>query len=286
MDFLSKLFKGFGGMAQGAGKAVGGFFNPSGVASSLGQGVGQNLLSSFMQSKSQGGGGKPPNLPMMGGARPAQRYGASTPIPSGIGATGVSVSPAQKQGGFGKSLMDLFGSSGGKIGAGVLSNFAGQAFAPKVNMPDINSLSSVQNLRGFSGANMPKGVEDAINRSVDLEHEQQNRQLRDVYKNARPGTDYLTDSAYQRDLANLQSKQVLNRADAQANSLLQFNQQELGHLQEVAQLDVYSIMAKLGMDAQEAEQFKQSFSNVGSMFMQSGLGLNQFDLSGLLGRKS
>ena len=280
MNWFQNLWKGLGGVAKGAGKAVGSVFNPVGAASSFGQNLGQNVLSSFMQPKQQAqSAGKSTfqNIPGMMGALPNPRMGAMQPPPSGISTGDMTATPAKKQG-YGKSIMDFFGSPGGKIGAGMLSNFAGQAFAPKVNVPDIGSLQSVQNLRGFDNSSLPQGVSDSINRTVDIEHEQQLRRLRDVYKNARPGTDYTTDSAYQRDMANLERQQTLNRSDAQSNALLQFNQQELQHLSEVAQQDIYSIMIKLGMDAQEAEQFKQSFSNIGSMFMQSGLGLNQFSL--------
>ena len=288
MNWFSNLWKGLGSVAQGAGKAVSGAFNPLGAISGLGSNIGQNIFSAFMPKQSQGkspSGGV--NLPIMG-ARSAQQMGPAM-IPSGISTGDIGAAPAKspgKKGGVADwfSPENLFkGGNPGQAMLGLGANLAGQAFSPKVNMPDMGSLESVQNLRNFQGATLPRNVEDSINRSVDIQHEQEMRRLRDVYKNARPGTDYLTDSAYQRDLANLQRQQTLNRADAQANALGQFNQQEMQHLSEVAQMDIYSIMVKLGMDAQEAEQFKQTFSNIGTPLLQSGLGLDQFNLGSLLG---
>ena len=285
-NWFSNLWRGLGSAVGGAGntigQAVGGFFNPGGAASNVGQNVGKGILDMFSGAKSPSM--QPAYGASRGGASLAQSFQNMLPMAGNAGRMGpdgggLGANPAQKTGGLGKSIMDLFSGNGGQIAAGLAIPALGQAFAPKVNTPDIGSLQSVQNLRNYKNSSLPPGVEDSINRSTAINEEQQMRQLRDVYKNARPGTDYTTDSAYQRDLANLQRNQTLNRADAQANALLQFNQQELSHLSELAQTDIYNIMIKLGMDAQEAEQFKQTYSNVGSMFLQSGLGLNNFKVS-------
>lgn len=282
-NWFSNLWKGLSGAAKGAGASIGGAAQsaakaaPQGLAS-LGASIGNMgkypAQMGFSQASTRGPAAMPNPASFLKGLS-----GQAMLNPAMRGASDVSANPATKTGGIGKSILDMFGSDTGKIGAGLVSNLAGQAFAPKVNAPDISSLESVQNFRNYDNASLPSGVEDSINRSVDVQHQDEMKRLQDVYKNARPGTDYSTDSAYQRDLANLERRQTLNRADAQSNALLQFNQQELGHLQELAQTDIYNIMIKLGMDAQEAEQFKQSFSNVGSMFLQSGLGLNNFKVA-------
>jgi len=282
MNFLNNIFRGVGGAVSNVGKAAKGFFNQVNPVN-IGQNLAQGAFNAFQPKSAYAAQGKGSfSIPQASSYIPSLIGSQGPKSAPGFGSAGVETTPAQKSGGFGKSLLDtIFGEDAnkGQIGAGILSNFAGQAFAPKVNMPDIGGLQSVQNLRNFNNSSLPKGVEDSINRSVDIQHREELKRLQDVYRNARPGTDYTTDSTYQRDLAELERKQTLNRADAQANALLQFNQQEINHLSELAQQDIYTIMIKLGMDAQEAENFKQTFSNVGSMFLQSGLGLNQFKVA-------
>ena len=231
----------------------------SSVASGLGNVLGNSVLGMFgvNQPKSQPTQQAMPMQQISSGSlwnSPYQRGAPNRPATPGVNAP------------------DIFGSTLGRTGAGFLTQLFGQKAAPKVERPDFSSVPSVQNYRNFSGATLPTNVEGAINRSVDIQHEQENRRLRDVYKNARPGTDYLTDSAYQRDLANLERRQTLNRSDAQAMALSQFNQQELEHLGSVADLDIGEIMYKLNLDAQEAEDFKNTFSKYGSMMVSSGLG--------------
>lgn len=178
-------------------------------------------------------------------------------------------------------IMNLFnpstptGKTGLGLGISALGNFIGPK-SPK--MPNLNELPSYQAMQRFSSNPTPvdPSIADSINRGLSINDEEETRRIRDIYKNARPGTDYTTDSAYQRDIANLQRNQGLRRSDALANVQLQSNQQQMERLSQIANMDIYNIMAKLGMDAQEAEDFKRSFSNVGSMFLQSGLGLNSF----------
>ena len=50
----------------------------------------------------------------------------------------------------------------------------------------------------------------------------------------------------------------------------------LRQLVDLAQLDIASITIQLGIDAQEANNFKQTFGQLGSLFVQQGLGFNSF----------
>lgn len=156
------------------------------------------------------------------------------------------------------------------LGMGV--NALGQFMAPKTKSPNFNESPNVQALSQFQYDKLPGNAEAAINRNLDIQFEDQMKNLRNVYKNVRPGTDYTTDSAYQRDLANLQRNQTLNRADALAGPQLQYAQADQQRLMELANTDIAQIMMETGMSSQEAEQFKQSFSNIGTSLIDKGMG--------------
>ena len=55
--------------------------------------------------------------------------------------------------------------------------------------------------------------------------------------------------------------------DELAKAEATFSGQEQEKLAQLAQMDIYSIMAQTGLEAQEAQQFKEMFSNVGNMFL-------------------
>ena len=175
----------------------------------------------------------------------------------------VNAAPAKKSGSF----MDMFQNpllqGLGIMGAG---NFiGGSPKLPSFNTPEVEAY------KNFHAGGISPEAEASINRTVDINQDQQMKNLRDTYKNVRPGTDYTTDSAYQMDLANLQRKQTLDRSDAIANASLGFSQQEMQKASELAQLSIGEIMLRTGMEAEEASQIKQMFGNVGSMFMTKGL---------------
>lgn len=218
---------------------------------------------------------------------------------SGMGASNKSMqappsavnitSPDVQEGKPKNKFLEMFNPStqGGQIGIGLASELAGQVFGPKSpKLPDFSSLPSYQRMNTLSQqrpTGMDPNLEAAINRNLDQQFEGEMRNLRNIYKNARPGTDYTTDSAYQRDLAQLQNKQALSRADAMANATnesiqtqLMATDQEMQQLSQLAEMDISQIMLQLGMDSEEANQFKQTFSNIGSMFLQKGLGFDQF----------
>jgi len=291
-SFLDTLWKGvqqaFGGAGQavqGAGKAISGGINAGSVGSALGQAAtqkgsffknaGGNLLSQFGNQS----GGQKPQAPMpiqpKGFAQNAGRFGGGQTPPVGGGFNqDVESAPASK----GMNLMDLFKGGAGKVAGGVGMMGLGNLFAPKVEAPNFNT-QAMQNYQNYNTGSLPPNVEAMINRTSQINEDQQLKQLQDVYRNARPGTDYTTDSAYQRDLANLNRSQTMNRADAQAQALMGFNQQELSRASELAQLSIAEIMYKTGMDAQEAQSIKEMFGNVGGMMVSSGLGLDQFKAS-------
>ena len=260
MGFLGSLFQNFGKTFGGIGKSTG------------------NLFSGFSSPSS----GRQVATAM---GRPVT-YGQTMPSKQFQG--------TQSQGGMSNLFANLFNPSTqtGQIGLGLASNLFGQFAGPKTpKMPDIGNIPSVQAMRQFNPTSfkpLDPNLESAVNRGLDIEHEQQKKNLRDIYKTARPGTDYTTDSAYQRDLANLQRNQSLSRADAlaEANSnwmrtQIGANEQEFSRLQQLANYDIESIMTKLGLDYAGAQKFKDTFSEIGDEFLSRGLGA--FNLSRLGG---
>src|SRR3990167_4045153 len=246
MGFLGSLFQNFGKAFGGIGKAAG------------------NLFSGF-------------KAPISTQAMSPRQYQVTQP---------------QAQGSMGNIFGGLFNPSTqkGQMGLGLASNLLGQFAGPKTpKMPDIGNIPSVQAMRQFNPTSfkpLDPNLESAVNRGLDIEHEQQKKNLRDIYKTARPGTDYTTDSAYQRDLANLQRNQSLSRADALAGANSNWmrtqigaNEQEFSRLQQLANYDIESIMTKLGLDYAGAQKFKDTFSEIGDEFLSRGLGA--FNLSRL-----
>lgn len=176
----------------------------------------------------------------------------------------------------------------GMIGAGLGTLGLGQMFQPKVQAPNFSGMQSVQNLQNFNSSphSLDPAIQQSIQDSLNIQNEQQLRNLRDTYKNARPGTDYTTDSAYQRDLANLNRNMSMTGSDAMANASLQSNQQQLGNLTNLAGLDAQGAMTQYGQQAQKAQNQNQMVGNLGSMFLQKGLGIPNFgNLSSIFGGK-
>jgi len=272
MNWLNNLFQGVGKAASSFGQYIPQImsaFNPGPVPKPAGQ------WPNLSQGNGGGGGGGP------------QPFNAFSQSPrnsiQGVSSINGGTMPAKPKK---TNFLDTIFSGGkenGLLGMGL--NLIGEFAGPKVGkVPDMSSIPSVQAMKNFNVREtqpLSPDVEGSINRSVDIEHAAQTKRLRDIYKNARPGTDYTTDSAYQRDLANLERSQTLNRSDAMANASMEnmriqlgANEQEMAKLSELAQLDIGTIMANLGMDAEEANSFKEMFSNLGQPFLQKGLGLD------------
>ncbi len=236
MDFLNSLFSAIG-------PALGNLFGGGG----------------------QGGGNSAPRG--IGGGN--STYGSAN-VPSGMGSY---AQPTQS--GAGGFLNNIFPGSpaAGLTGLGIQG--IGSLLSPKLKAPDFNGMQSVQNLQNWgNSASHPldPNVEQSIQNSANIQNEQQLRNLRDVYKNARPGTDYTTDSAYQRDLANLNRNMQMNTADAMAGAQFKSNEQNLGNMTNLANLDAGKSMMEYEQKAGEKENFNKGFGDLGSMFLQKGVG--------------
>lgn len=186
------------------------------------------------------------------------------------------------QGASGGSKMPSMGGSNfnpGMTGAGLGIMGLGQLMNKPVKMPDFNQNPQVQALNNWQNQPnhpMDPNVATAMQNTLGIQNEQQLRNLRDVYANLRPGTDYTTDSNYQRDLGNLNRSMASQNADAMAGQQFNSNQQQLGNLTNMAQLGVGQQMGNANLQAQRQQQQNQMFGNVGSMFLQNGLGMPNF----------
>ena len=185
---------------------------------------------------------------------------------------------SQASQGGGNFLNSIFKNpAAGFGGLGVMG--LGQLMNHPVKMPDFNQNPAVQSLNNWQNqANHPMdpNVQKAMQDTLNIQNEQQRRNLRDVYKNLRPGTDYTTDSAYQRDAGNLERSIAQQNADAMAGQQFTSNQQQLGNLSNLAQLGVGSQMGQAALDAQRQQQQNEMFGNIGSMLLQSGIGMPDF----------
>lgn len=295
MGFLSNLFSGiknlFGGAgqaAQGAAKSIGGAVSSLANPVSAGLKAGQGLISGF-NPMSMFGGNKaignqnPPALSMpIGGNQGISLANYQSPAMSGI-STGSApgfendTNPNKKKSNDWMSQLFPGGIAPGI--AGLAAPAIGDLFAPKSpNIPDFNSLSSVQALQNFRpGNSVSPEYQKMIQNNVNQLRDQKVRELQALYHNARPGTDYLTDTNYQRDLALLDQGVQNNLTDELAKAEGTFSSQEQQRLSELANLDIFQIMQQTGMKAQEAQQFKEMFSNVGNMFLTNATRDNSFE---------
>ena len=252
-NWLTQMLQGTGqNFAQGLGQipVVGGALQ--GGAEAIGGGL--NNIGSFLSSLFGGQSGNP--LSQLTGN---QQPGGQPPM------TGISTGESG-QNDWMTQLQSLFNPNNiaglGALGLGMLDD-------EKVQLPDFESNNRVQDLSNWTNtANHPldPNVDSAIQRSMDIQNEQQLRNLRDVYKNARPGGDYLNDSAYQRDLANLNRSMALNTADAKAGSQLESNRQNIGIMSNLAQGSVGQNWAQAAFDTQRNTGRQKMFGDIASSF--------------------
>ncbi len=280
MDFLSSLFSNIGNVV----KPLMSMFSGGG-----GNGGGGNILGSLgnLFGGGGGGGGKPPTTSgtqnMFGALGGPNSF--STPAAAASSAIpGFSNTSSSNKKGF---LDSLFPGGSAQGIAGMAAPLLGNMFAPKSpNPPDFNSLSSVQALQNFKpGNSVSPEYQQMIQNNTGKLREQKVRELQALYHNARPGTDYTTDTNYQRDLANLDKGVQDNMTDELAKAEGTFSSQEQQRLGELAQMDIYQIMLHTGMKAQEAQQFKDMFSNVGNMFLTNATKTPQSNLMSLFSGK-
>ena len=218
-------------------------------------------------SMSRGGGGQP----------------TPPPTPSMVAPQAPTPTPKPNS----NPLSTMFGENTNiaQLGAGTALAGFGQLASPKVKMPNLMELPSVQALsqKNFgSFQELDPELIAAIDRDYDMIDARERDRLIATYKSLRPGADIESDSSFRRDFAELQDAQGKRRVDSKAkhrfeyiSRQLQLSELELSHLTELANLDIATIMAQLGIDSQAANDFKQAFSDIGTTMVSSGLGVNQ-----------
>lgn len=196
---------------------------------------------------------------------------------------GAGNSIGQGLGNMGGGLMNMFGGGGNKssggggmsfgpmaAGAGLMG--AGQLFGGNTKAPNLNT-SQVQNYQNFtqSPPQLPQGMQDEINKSLSIKEDQENRNLDNTYKSLRPGTDYTTDSNYQRDKGNLSRQQQSDRANAMMGPTLQYLQPMQQGLADQAQMSMQGPVLRAGMQSQQSQQMKNMFGNLGTIAFTKGM---------------
>ena len=143
--------------------------------------------------------------------------------------------------------------------------------------------------------------QDAALRQLETEHQASIDQVRDLYRNIRPGTSPEDDSSYRRDIQEVNdrfaraktdtvaqlSRQTYN--DFQSNRLRQviaaggMDQNQTQQLMQLAQMDVGQIMAQLQMDYESASNLKNFLLTEGSTLFNSAQGVqNNLGLNDLI----
>lgn len=134
---------------------------------------------------------------------------------------------------------------------------------------------------------------DAINRQYDLSQENELKSVDSMYKSLRPGTDPLTDTAYQKDLGHVRDRYATLRADsmAQANRQISndFNsqraqsiaqaaglsQQQLTQLSTLGQYDLDRQLSQLNIDYQDKSTLRNYLLQFGGQMVNSNLDPNK-----------
>jgi hypothetical protein len=299
MGFLSSLFSGLksavggvGGLLGKAASGIGNLFGGSGSQS-------KNLLSSFSKAPSLG------------------------PITYGSGAGGVLKNPIPNLSGFSSQkpttgLMNGFGSLIKKNpmqSLGIGSILMSQLFPnPKVpEMPE--SFRSFSNMAQSGGTGigqlgteklnellsspMQAATEDELSAATrDLEYAKQQEidQVRDLYRNLRPGSDPSSDSSFRRDIQEVterydraitDTRASLRRNVNQANTQNrlsqimasgQLDQNTMSQLAQVANWDIARIMTEFNMDADDASALKDMLMQEGVSLFNQGMGFQQNNL--------
>jgi len=119
---------------------------------------------------------------------------------------------------------------------------------------------------GQTQQNLGQPEIDAINRQYDLSQEQELKSIDSMYKSLRPGTDPLTDTAYQKDLGRVRDRYATLRSDSiaqaqrqisndfagqRANTIAQaagLSQQQMSQLAGLSQYDLDRQLSQLQID--------------------------------------
>lgn len=296
------LAKGIGvpSMSGGGGGGIGGllskFFGGNAFASGAPAAGAKGLSASAMQHLTAGG-------PSSAGAGIFNSMGSA------------AANPSSAVGGLNK-IGSLFGKN--KLLTTGLGLAAGSQFLKSPKVPELpQSVLDYQEMVKGGGSALNQQATGALSTELNrpfeqvsaeeeaaalrqLEKDQGNEleSIKDVYRNARPGTDYSTDSAYKRDVADLNDRfaraktdtvsqlrrQVSN--DFQGNRIRQIlaaqgiDQNQMTNMLASSQYDVDRMLAQLQIDDRDKQFLRETIFNTGK-----DLAVNQLDPTNALIQK-
>lgn len=269
MGFLSSLFNAIGGAGSSIMSGLGSIAKPV-MSMFSGGGGASNLFGNLF-----GGGGS-----QSGGFQPQQGFPGMPPGMSSI-AKSMPTSPGQMSMGTPfqqqepekkKSWLDSIFPGGAAQGiAGLAIPALGNMFSPKKpSVPDFNTLPNVQAFQNFKpGQSVSPEYQQMVQNNVGRLRDKRVQDLQQVYRSARPGTDYLSDTNYQRDLAEIERRVQEQMTDDLSRAEGTFSAQEQERLSQLANQDILQIMMQTGLEADEANDFKEMFGNAGRVLLNS-----------------
>lgn len=287
-----------------AGGGAGGYLGGGGFkGAAIGAGTG------FLGSKLFGGGG---GNPLKGGANKFMTTGNSlgSSIPNKLMG---GVRQGSSGGGF---FGNLFGGGGGGFNKNPLMTggalMLGSQLLGSPQVPELpQSVRDYQNMArtgnplqnqavgalsqqlGQSMEQLSAEEEAAIIRQLDLSKQDELKNIQDLYTSARPGTDYINDSSYQRDTARLNDRYATLRADSisgarrnirndfathrgqQISNAMGLSRDQLQQLADLSEIDYERLMNQYDLDYNERQALRDYIFQIGGDFFRQGLGMNQ-----------
>ena len=162
--------------------------------------------------------------------------------------------------------------------------------------------SALSQQLGQTQQNLGQPEIDALNRQYDLAQEQELKSVDSMYKSLRPGTDPLTDTAYQKDLGRVRDRYATLRADSvaqaqrqisndfasqRANTIAQaagLSQQQMSQLASLSQYDLDRQLAQLQIDYADKQFLRDYLLQFGGNIV-AGQFPQQNPFEGLFGGK-
>lgn len=283
-------------IVSGLGSAIGNMFGGSGNSSG---GGGNNAMNSFTSSgQSVPSQLSPSQLSYQNSMSTGSNAGGGlSSLFKGI--LGGSSNNGQSSGGSGASglINNLFNKNNSTT-SGIGSLFASQLIQNPKTPALPQSFYDFQNQANSGGPPLQQqgnqylstllsgqntDANDAATHSLDLNYEEQLRQLNGMYKSLRPGTDPLSDTTYARDLQNLNDAHARQRAQVLAQQqlgasgqALGYGQAQSGQQQAAIETQVQQIAAQWGLDAEKTATLRNMLMQLGGNTAQAGIFSNLF----------
>lgn len=179
------------------------------------------------------------------------------------------------------------------------------------SVPDFGDIPSIQQLRDTAGQPQSEvgklaqarlseqltvpsygGLSESLKGDMRRTFDRRRNEVASQFKLYRPNADLATDTAFRQAMQDIDRDEAGSIAQAEQQDRQQFegnrrtdiasalgvDEQTLNELVNLAQLDVDELTIQLGIDAADAQAFKERFGQLASLFGTKALGLNQFQL--------